>query len=357
MSLENPGEGGLTLRDIQAAHKPGTIQRTLVDTISQTNDVMDDVRFFPASNGDRDEADFVTSLPKAHFTMLGEGRVPSGFSTQKKSVDSARAYVMMRILRDRYNELKKRGKHEQFLNDNVRMQLGSLGTLLVTSYLYGDRADDPKGLNGAARVYSKIGSQSGSDLSPYTRTLSGAVGQSDSALDLRSIFILNFSNTGVKPFYPDYASDCGLDFGDKMDEVHEKDAVNGGDVCYLQREFTWTNGIHFVDYRKAGRLANIPFDTALALTGSDKTAYAQKLLEKLMWLSDLVRTDHGETASWYMDPKLWTLVKTLMASITWTNAFEEKQVDAFRKERVLLGRRVRVNDCQAFAEQSVPAVS
>lgn len=354
MSLDNPGEGGLTLRDIQAAHKEGTLQRTLIDTISQTNDVMEDVRFFPASNGDRDEADYVTSLPKAHFTMLGEGKVASGFSTQKKSVDSARAYVMMRILRDRYNELKKRGRHEQYLNDNVKMQLGSLGTLLVTAYMYGDRRDDPKGLNGAAKVYSKIGSISGSDLDPYTRVLDGALSGNSDKTDLRSIFILNFSQTGVKPFYPDYAKDCGLDFGDKMDEVHEKDAVNGGDVCYLQREFTWTNGIHFVDYRKAGRLANIPFNKILATTGTD---YAKVLLEKLIWLSDTVKTDAGETSSWYMDPKLWTAVKTLLARLTWTNAFEEKMVDATRKERVLFGHKVRVNDCQAFAEAEVPTAS
>lgn len=353
MSLENPGEGGITLRDIQAAHKEGTLQRTLIDTISQTNDVMEDVRFFPASNGDRDEADYVTSLPKAHFTMLGEGKVPSGFSTQKKSVDSARAYVMMRILRDRYNELKKRGKHEQYLNDNVKMQLGSLGTLLVTAYMYGDRRDDPKGLNGAAKVYSKIGSVSGSDLNPFTRTLDGSLAGNNDKTDLRSIFMLNFSQTGVKPFYPDYASDCGLDFGDKMDEVHEKDPVNGGDVCYLQREFTWTNGIHFVDYRKAGRLANIPFNKILE-PGTD---YAKTLLEKLIWLSDTVRTDSGETSSWYMDPKLWTCVKTLLTRLTWQNAFEEKAIDATRKERVLFGHKVRVNDCQAFAEVEVPAAN
>ena len=343
----NPGEG-ISLRDLQTAHKEGTIERTVIDAIHNHDQLLSDVKWYAASHDDRDEADLMTGKPKAHHKMMGEGMVPSGASFQTKSVSGANAYAMLDILEDQYKVQQRRGTLDHWLNRQVKAQIASLAELQMMDILYGDRKADPKGINGIASFYNKIGSIYGSDLLYSTRTVDAGV--SSTATDLRSIFVITFGEDKIKPFYPKGAENIGLNFGDKMERVQMTDPKNGGVVWHLQRTFQWDGGIHIVDPRCAGRLCNIP----LAELNTTDGAFKNKFLPALRRLTDAVKRDTENKPAMYMDPKLATEIKIGLDALTMANAFEEKQV-ANEYKLKLFDVEVRLNESQGLNETRVTA--
>lgn len=348
----NPGEG-ISLNDLRETFEnESSIERIVVDEIHNHDDLISDVKFYPSTKTDRDEAEYETGKPKARHHMMGEGRVPSGRSSQIKSVTPCESYAMMRILEDRYLRHKKAGTAEEFLRKEIRAQVASLGELMVMDMLYGSRKVDIKGMNGLATFYGTIGSSYGSDLDYSTRTMDLFPSACNKATagdiaNLRDIFAVTFSKDGVKPFYPKDVPNIGLDFGEKMERVPEKDPKNNGTIWYLERVFTWNGGLNVVNPTKAGRLVNIPVDKIATASG-----YAKELLEKLIRFTDLVKAGPGEKTILYMEPKLWTEIKILLASLKWQNAFKDEDIDTTHK-RMLFGKEVRLNESQAFAQKLV----
>ena len=347
----NPGEG-ISLNDLRETFEDkSSIQRIVVDEIHNHDDLISDVKFYPSTKTDRDEAEYETSKPKARHHMMGEGRVASGRSSQVKSTTPCEAYAMLRILEDRYLRHKRAGTAENYLRKEVRSQLASLGELMTMDILYGSRKVDIKGMNGLSTFYSTIGSIYGAELDYSTRTMDAFPTTLEktptNTANLRDIFAVTFSPEGVKPFYPKDVANIGLDFGEKLERVPEKDPKNGGTIWYLERVFTWNAGINVVNPTKAGRLCNFPIDKIA--TASD---YAQELLQKLIRFTDLIKSGPGEKTLLYMDPMLWTEIKILLASLKWNNAFKDEDIDTTHK-RMLFGKEVRLNESQAFAQKLV----
>ncbi|MBP5791802.1 MAG: hypothetical protein J6W80_06075 [Kiritimatiellae bacterium] len=344
---------GISLNDLRGQFESGTIQRVVVDEIHNHDDLISDVKWYPSSKDDRDETDYVVSKPKARHHMMGEGKLPSGFSTQTKATTPCRSYALLRILKERFQREQRKGKAylNAYLATQVRMQVSSLAELMVMDILYGNRKNDPKGMNGLAAFYNTIGSITGAPLDYSTRTMNAfpsalsADGATNTS-NLRDIFAVTFGKEAVKPFYPKMSESIGLDFGDKMVEVPDKDPKNGGTIWYLEREFNWEGGINIVNPTKAGRLVNLPLDKMATATG-----YAEELLQKLIRFTDLIKANknQGEKTILYMDPMLWTEIKILLASLKWQNAFKDEDIDSVHKME-LFGREVRTNESQAFAQ-------
>lgn len=351
MNEMDPKEG-ISLNDLRGSFEEGSIQRIVVDEIHNHDDLITDVKWYPSNKTDRDEAEVVMSKPKAHHHMMGEGKVASGFSTQIKSVTPCMSYAMLEILEERYKKHVRRGDGDAYLRKQVQAQVGSLAELMVMDILYGNRKNDPKGMNGLATMYHTIGNTLGGNLDFSTRTMdafpSGLSKEgSTNTSNLRDIFAVTFGEDAVKPFYPKDAENIGLDFGDKMERVQKTDPKNGGIVWYLQREFNWEGGVHVVNPTKAGRLCNFPLDKMASQSG-----YAQELLAKLIRFTDLIKAGSGEKTILYMDPMLWTEIKILLASVKWNNAFKDEDVDTTHK-KMLFGKEVRLNESQAFAQKLV----
>ena len=351
----NPGEG-ISLNDLRGRFVEGSIQRVVVDEIHNHDDLISDVKWYPSSKDDRDEAEYVVSKPKARHRMMGEGKLPSGFSTQIKSTTPCQSYAMLSILEERYQKEMRKGEGfaNAYLSKQVRMQVGSLAELMVKDMLYGNRKVDPKGMNGLAAFYNTVGSITGAPLDYSTRTMSLFpsaldISSATNTSNLRDIFAVTFGEEAVKPFYPKDSATIGLDFGTDMNRVQKTDPKNGGTIWYLEREFNWEGGLNIVNPTKAGRLVNIPLDKMATASG-----YANELLAKLIRFTDLIKADRarGEKTLLYMDPMVWTEIKILLASLKWSNAFKDEDIDSTHKME-LFGREVRLNESQAFAQAVV----
>lgn len=355
MANEVDPKEGISLNDLRNTLKENTAPRVIVDGVTNHDNLISDIKWYPSSKTDRDEAEIIVSKPKAKHYQLGEGKTPSGFSTQIKSAQPCRAYVLFQILKDRYEEHEKRGTLQQYLKTQLKMQTASLGELMVMDILYGDRKVDVKGMKGLASYYNHLGNYLGGDLDYSTRTMdafpTGVEKTGNNIANLRDIFAVTFGSEAVKPFYPTDSKTIGLNFGsEQMDKVNHPDPKNGGTVWYYEREITWQGGVHVVDAKKAGRLCNIPLDAALLA----RTGYDKELLSNLIRLTSMVKADNGEKTILYMDPMLWMEIKILLAKINWQNAVEEKHVDTLHTQS-LFGREVRLNDSQKFAQQLVTA--
>lgn len=351
----NPGEG-ISLNDLRGRFEEGSIQRVVVDEIHNHDDLISDVKWYPSSKDDRDEAEYVVSKPKARHRMMGEGMLPSGFSTQVKSTTPCQSYAMLRILEERYEREMRKGEGfaNAYLSRQVRQQVGSLAELMVMDILYGNRKADAKGMNGLGAFYNTCGSITGAPLDYSTRTMSAFpsaldISSATNTANLRDIFAVTFGEEAIKPFYPKGSESIGLDFGSKMDRVPGKDPKNGGTIWYLERQFKWEGGLNIVNPTKAGRLVNLPLDKMATASG-----YAEEMLQKLIRFTDLIKADksRGEKTILYMDPMLWTEIKILLCKVKWQNAFKDEDIDSVHKKE-LFGREVRTNESQAFAQAVV----
>ena len=351
----NPGEG-ISLNDLRGRYEAGSLQRVVVDEIHNHDDLISDVKWYPSSKDDRDEAEYVVSKPKARHRMMGEGMLASGYSTQVKSTTPCQSYALLRILEERNQKEMRKGEGfaNAYLSKHVRQQIGSLGELMVMDILYGSRKVDPKGMNGLATFYNTIGSVTGAPLDYSTRTMSAFptaldISSASNTGNLRDIFAVTFGKEAIKPFYPKDSESIGLDFGSKMERVPEKDPKNGGTIWYLERQFKWEGGLNIVNPTKAGRLVNMPLDKMTSASG-----YAEELLQKLIRFTDLVKSEKslGEKTILYMDPMLWTEIKILLCKVKWQNAFKDEDIDSVHKKE-LFGREVRTNESQAFAQAVV----
>lgn len=366
MSVENPGGGGISLRDLQNAHAEGSLKRVCIDAITNHDDLLDDVRFFQASDGDRDITEYIAGQSRARHYILGEGKLPTAGSRQRKSFGTAHAYVLFQILRDKYEKLAQKGREQEYLNQELRTQTGALGQLLVQDMLYGDRADDPKGFNGLSKYYDAFGNGVGNKLSTSRYVLNAfdaisGLGESDKG-NLRRMHCVIWGQDAIKPIYPEGANDAGLNFGSKMDDV-AKTAANGGTVHYLEREMTWSAGLAVAGYDKYAALVNIPVDHLLdmvkvnGVVDRDATLFQGGLIfEKIDRFTSMVKANPGQTANIYMDDDCWRNLKVLSGRLTRELAVREANENG-KTIRTLNGVRVRINESQNFAHAWVPAAA
>jgi hypothetical protein len=259
------GTGGkVTLMDIAQAMDPGGRVAVCAELLSQTNEVLTDMPWFPGNMVTGHKASIRTGLPTSVWRQFYQGVPPS--KSQRAQITDSCAMLETRSEVDK-DEADLFEDAQAFRLSEAKAFVEGMNQTMTDSVFYGNQAVNPERFNGLAPRYSTIsGATNGSNIID-----AGGTGS-----DNCSIWLVVWGQETVHGIYP-RGSMAGLQHDD-LGVIDAFDANNNRFRAYADL-WKWKCGLHVKDWRYIVRIANI--DTS-ALVSESGAADLTKLMIRAM---------------------------------------------------------------------------
>lgn len=350
--MATKGSRYITFRDILSGRTPnGFVDRDIVELVAQENPVLQDVVWKQCNKGREDVVTIRTGMPDAVVRAFYQGW--TGSKTSKRQVTNACCKVTTGIEFD-WALYKADKDKAAFLADEQRAHASTLGDKVASLLFYGDTSDDPKGINGFAKTFSKYGAITGSSMVTDDKKAAfyclnagkAAEAGQTSGVSRRSIFLVGWGAKSCHGIYPE-ASSAGIQIGQLRDQY--KDDGSGANLLMGLQEMNWEAGLNIRDFRYCGRIANI--NVMADPTDSGAVDYT-KLVRKLVTRCKA----NGVTQRIYCDRLVFEAVAEQFEKKTQANAIKYADLEQ-KKDASLLGIPVSFCDCMNGDESEVGAAS
>lgn len=231
----------LTLIDWAKRQGPDNKQAKIVELLSQTNEILDDMVFVEANQPTGHRTTIRTGLPEATWRLLNYG-VPPSKSTTAQVTDSIG-------MLETYSEVDKdladlNGQKTEFLLSESLSFLESMNQQMAETLIYGDTRVHPQRFTGFSARFNDIKAKNGVNIID-----AGGTGS-----NLTSIWLVVWGENTVHGIYPK-GSKVGLQ-QDHKGQVTLEDANKGKYEGY-RTHFQWKNGLTVRDWRYVVRIANV----------------------------------------------------------------------------------------------------
>ena len=262
LSTTNP-----TLADVAKRYDPDGKIDTIVELLSETNEVLDDMTFLEGNLPTGHKTTIRSGLPSSTWRKLNYGVQPSK-STTVQVTDTAG-------MLEAYAEVDKaladlNGNSASFRLSEDRAFLESMNQTMATTLFYGDTGTDPEKFMGLAPRYDLTTAESGDNI-----ILGGGSGS-----DNTSIWLVVWGPNTCHGIYPK-GSQAGLKHDD-LGEVTLEDAASGKYQGY-RTHYKWDIGLTLRDWRYVVRIPNIDISdlTADASAGAELVDLMVQAIEKV----------------------------------------------------------------------------
>ena len=262
LSTTNP-----TLADLAKRTDPDGKIDSIVELLSETNEVLSDMTFMEGNLPTGHRTTIRSGLPSATWRKLNYGVQPSK-STTVQVTDSCG-------MLEAYAEVDKaladlNGNSASFRLSEDRAFLESMNQTMATTLFYGDTGTDPEKFMGLAPRYSATSAESGDNI----------VLGDGSGSDNTSIWLVVWGPNTCHGIVPK-GSTAGLKHND-LGEVTLEDAAGGRYQGY-RTHYKWDVGMTLRDWRYVVRIANIDVSnlTKNAASGADLIDLMVQAAEKI----------------------------------------------------------------------------
>ena len=234
-----------TLADIaKRLDKDGKID-TIVELLSETNEVLDDMLFLEGNLPTGHKTTIRTGLPDAAWRMLNYG-VPQSKSRTQQIIDSCG-------MLEAYAEVDKsladlNGNTAEFRLSEDRAFLQAMNLEMAKTLFYGDTSKTPERFLGLAPRYNTLDVKK----APSAENVIDAGGTAANALT--SVYLVGWGANTVHGIYPK-GSKVGFSHQD-LGEVTLQDG-SGGQYQGYRTHYKWDIGLSARDWRYIVRIANI----------------------------------------------------------------------------------------------------
>lgn len=242
------GENFATLGDLAKRLDANGKIDTVVEVLTQTNAVLEDMTFIEGNLPTGHKTTIRTGLPSAAWRLLNYG-VPQSKSRTQQVIDTCG-------MLETYSEVDKdladlNGNTAAFRMSEDRAFLQSMNNEMAAALFYGDTSKNPEKFLGLAPRYST--------LNPKTPTSENVIDAGGTAANaLTSIWLIAWGPNTVHGIYPK-GSKAGLQHTDKG-QVTLKDEKDGQYEGY-RTHYKWDIGLSVRDWRYIVRIANIDLAT------------------------------------------------------------------------------------------------
>lgn len=273
------GATKVTLLDWAKRRDPDGKLATVVELLSQTNDILNHIPFMEGNLPTGHRTTVRTGLPTSIFRKLYQG-VPTSKSTTAQ-VTEAIGMLETRCEIDKVLA-DLNGATAEFRLGEARPFMESLSQTMATTLFYGDTDTDPEKFMGLAPRYSSLSAVNGQNI------ISG----SGSGADQTSIWLICWGEDTIHGIFPK-GSKAGL----QHEDLGVADAFDSDGNRYraYMDHWRWDMGLVLRDWRYVVRIANID-TTQLVAESSD--ADLVKLMIRAM--HRLPTQSHGR-CMWYMN--------------------------------------------------------
>lgn len=234
------GDGNPTLLDVASRTKDGKIQ-TVVEVLTETNEILDDATFLECNNGSSHKAVIRTGLPSGTWRKLNYGVAQEKSRTAQ--IEDACGML------ESYSKVDKaladlNGNVNEFRFSEDKAFLEGMNQTFASTYFYGDTSVDPEKFMGLAPRFSSLSAENGENI----------IDASGSGSDNSSIWLVVHGPQTVHCLYPK-GSKAGLHHRD-LGEDTLTDA-NGNEYQGYRTHYKFDPGLAVKDWRYVVRIANI----------------------------------------------------------------------------------------------------
>jgi len=251
--------GALTLADWAKRLDPDGKVPTIVELLSQTNEILMDMRWIEGNLPTGHRTTVRTGLPAVAWRLLNAGVAASKSTTAQ--IDEQTGML------EAWSEVDKdlailNGNVASFRLSEARAFIEAMNQEMAQTLFYGNGGITPEEFTGLSPRYSSTTAGNGRNV------LSGGGTGSDNM----SIWLINWSENTVMGIFPK-GSKAGLIHEDKGEQIIQSaGGVAGARMVALVERWQWKAGIALKDWRHVVRIANIDTSNLVAgVTAADLT--------------------------------------------------------------------------------------
>lgn len=322
--------GALTLLDWAKRKDPNGKTASIVELLSQTNEILDDMLFKEGNLEVGDQITMRTGLPTVAWRLLNQGTSPSKSTT-------AQVTEMCGTL-DAWSEVdvqlaKLNGNAKAFRASEAMAFIEAMNQEMAGTLFYGNSGLAPEEFTGLAPRYSAI-----SGATNASNVISGGGSGSDNS----SIWLVVWGDRSVYGIFPK-GSKAGLQHNDYGEETAETSAGIGGTRMRVYRDqFIWQAGLALRDWRYVVRICNIDISNLIALSSN---ADLPELMIKATWRVPSLKTGR---AVFYMNRTCAQMLDILARNDVQTGG--QLSYENVMGKRILKFRGIPIRVCDQLTE-------
>lgn len=274
----------LTLADAAKRKDPSGKTAKIVELLSQTNEILNDMMFMEGNLPTGHRVTVRTGLPTAYYRLTNQG-VPSSKSRTAQIVENA-ASLEARSEVDK--DVAELGGDVNGTRMSESMAfLEAMNQQQAQTLIYGTAAN-PEEYVGLAARYNATTDANGENI-----LLAGGAGS-----DNTSIWLCGWGENSVFGVYPQGSSaglkqtDLGL--GDAFDDNNDRFRA------YMEH-YEWKNGLVVKDWRYVARIANVDVSDLAGLTGTQAITAATSIIKLMSRAIDRMPTLSNVKPAFYVN--------------------------------------------------------
>ncbi len=245
------GNTYLTLADMYKQQEGGEITASIIELLSQTNELLQDANVIECNDGTGHKTTVRNGLPSATFRKLYQGVMPSK-STTSQVRDTTSMLEAYSEVDSALVELS--GNQAQFRLNEARAFMEAMNQECLENIFYGDLKSDTAKFDGLAVRYASIDSDK-------TKIGYNVIDAGGTGSDNTSIWFVTWGDLHCSMLYPK-GTKAGLQHDDKGQNTK---TLSDGSLLEVHRDhWKWNLGLSVRDWRSTCRIANIDVSEALA---------------------------------------------------------------------------------------------
>ncbi len=270
MAVTALGTAALTLADWAKRLDPDGKVPVIVELLSQTNEILTDMRWIEGNLPTGHRVTVRTGLPAVAWRLLNQGVTPGKSTTAQVDEQAGMLEAWSEVDCDL---AKLNGNVQAFRLSEAGAFLEAMNQEMAGTLFYGNSGLAPEEFLGLSPRYSAIsGATNGSHV------LSGAGAQSDNS----SVWLIVWGEQAVTGIFPK-GSKAGLiheDYGEVT--VETSAGIGGGRMRAYQERWQWKGGLCVKDWRYAVRICNIDISSLVAKSSAaDLTELMIKAIHRI----------------------------------------------------------------------------
>ena len=274
----------MTLADAAKRKDPSGKTAKIVELLSQTNEILDDMMFMEGNLPTGHRVTVRTGLPTAYYRLTNQG-VPSSKSKTAQIVENAASLEARSEVDKDVAELG--GDVNATRMSESLAFLEAMNQRQAQTLIYGTAAN-PEEYVGLAARYNDTSEANGENI-----LLAGGASS-----DNTSIWLCAWGENSVFGVYPQ-GSNAGLKQTD-LGLGDAFDANNDRFRAYMEH-YEWKNGLVVKDWRYVARVANIDVSDLAGLTGTQAVTAATSIIKLMSRAIDRMPTLNGVKPCFYVN--------------------------------------------------------
>lgn len=329
----------LTLADWAKRLDPDGKTATVVELLSQSNQIIQDMPFMEGNLPTGHQITQRTGLPTVYYRLMNEG-VPKSKSTTAQIVESI-AQLEARSEVDK-DEAELNGNVNAYRLSESMAFMEAMNQKHATTLFYGTAAN-PEQFVGFAPRYSSLTATNGQNI-----LSAGGTGSDNS-----SIWLVGWGDQGCYGIFPK-GSKAGLEHEDLgLDDAF--DSSNNRFRAYMDR-YVWKAGLCLKDWRYAVRIANIDVSDLAGLTGTQAITASTSIIKLMSRAIDRLPSLNGVNPVFYVNRTVASHLRLIGLDKSASAVTVEPGLNQFGQnifETRFLGIPVRLVDALTEAEAQV----